>query len=121
MENTTWACFDCHETYRRSTANDEIVPCAKCNKHCMNIGFEINIPKKNDTKSWDKLYIKLKKQERDRNEASIKESVRLKHDIEQNELRLDIIESSKDNKTALKTINKQLKKRAYTGENKPNK
>ena len=111
MENNSWVCFQCRECYRRSSAHKEKVICAKCNNNCRNVGSEIKVPKKTDIKAWKKLQNNLIEQDIYSHEISSKESVRLKHDAEQGEKRLEILENAKNKKSGMRALNKQLKKR----------
>jgi len=112
MENNTWVCFKCRECYRRISSQKENVICAKCNNECHNIGCEIKVPKKRDIKAWEKLNNNIIEQNIDSQKFSIKESVRIAHDAEQGEKRLEILKNAKNRKSGMKIINKQLKKRS---------
>ncbi|TQV65814.1 hypothetical protein FKG94_28085 [Exilibacterium tricleocarpae] len=114
MSNDSWLCFDCREAYRRPRPYDKEVNCAKCNKPCHNIGYQIPVPPKRNIKAW----IKLRESERQRlwrgREESAKEQVRLKHDLEQGISRLEALSANKGRAAGIKKMKKQLKKRSMT-------
>ena len=110
MNNNSWVCFECRESYRRDKAHKGGVDCAKCNSLCKNIGDCTPVPKKRDVKAWQDLRESINKQERQSQLHSSIESVRIMHDIEQGEERIDALEKGKDREGTLKKINNSLRK-----------
>jgi len=112
MKNNTWVCFDCRESYRRTVSLEIGVKCAKCQNECLNLGYHIPVPRKRDLKAWSRLRNDLAEQGRRLSLGSEIETVRMAHDIEQNEWRLDVISKSSNRDAALKKINRNVKKRS---------
>ena len=111
MNNDSWVCFDCRESYRRAIGYDKEVNCVKCSGSCQNIGHQVHIPKKSDSKSWKRLRDLVIKIKQTSAELSAKEAVRIKHDIEQGERRLDILNQARTREEGMRKLRKQLKKR----------
>ncbi len=82
------------------------VNCAKCNRPCHNIGYQIPVPTKRNIKAW----LKLRESERSRlwrnREESAKESVRMMHDMEQGISRLEDLSVNKGRAAAIKKMKK---------------
>ena len=111
MNNNSWVCFECRESYRRDKAHKGDVGCAKCNSLCKNIGDSTPVPKKRGVKEWRDLRESINKQERESQLHSSIESVRIMHDIEQGEERLGALEKGNNRESTLKKINNSLRKR----------
>ena len=59
MRNSTWACFDCRETVRRSPFTREAVRCPSCSLLCRYVAHKLRMPPKRNVKAWAELLIKL--------------------------------------------------------------
>jgi len=55
MHNDSWLCFDCREVYRRPHIYAKEVNCALCNYPCHNIGHQVSVPPKQDSKAWESM------------------------------------------------------------------
>ncbi len=94
------------------------VECAKCNCLCTNIGDCTPVPKKREMKAWQSLRDSINNQAHQSQLDSNIESVRIKHDIEQGEERIEVLEKGKSREKTLKKINNSLRKRSLLRRNK---
>ncbi|WP_163836716.1 hypothetical protein [Spartinivicinus ruber] len=110
MNNFTWVCFDCRVSYRRPKKHNSLVICSICKENCYNIGDATPVPKRRETKKWQQLRKSYSDLVRNGLPSEI-ETVRLKHDIEQGEARLEVLRKSQNRKATLKKIDKCLRQR----------
>jgi len=118
MNNNSWVCFECRESYRRDKQYKGNVACAKCNCLCTNIGDCTPVPRKRELKAWKYLRESINKQARQSQLHSDIELVRIKHDIEQGEERIEALDKGRDRESTLKKINNSLRKRNLLRRNK---
>lgn len=110
MKNNTWVCFTCRTSYRRPDTTQITVKCACCREYCVNLGFQTPVPKKRDVKSWNKLHEALFARAQLAHKHAKIERVRIAHDIEQGQWRLDVLTKYKRSVKAFKKVHKRAKK-----------
>ena len=89
MGTAAWVCFNCRAAVRRNTAFAKDVPCPTCGKLCSYLGYKIPVPAKGRHREWAALHQQLARERSEREIAAEMESVRDRHDLEQEIAKLE--------------------------------
>ncbi|MFH5803247.1 hypothetical protein [Alienimonas sp. DA493] len=111
MSNRTWVCFDCREAVRRGLSLGRDVRCAFCGKPCRCLGYKIPTPRKSAAKQWVALRRSLNRQNHAVAEERFRRRVRLRHELEQNLVRLEAKPPNPGRASAVRRLRRQLEDR----------
>ena len=106
--NYNWVCFSCRYHTRAAKTSNKIPKCQECNRECFCLGYKVEIPKKNDTRSWKKLRIDCQKRHSKNQENMEVYLVKRKHELEKEIIRLEPRSENKDIKRLIKKLKDEL-------------
>jgi DNA-directed RNA polymerase subunit RPC12/RpoP len=87
--NHTYVCFKCRKTLRRPKTHSAPVICPECREECINLGYKIPIPPKEDDREWRALRESQLALRREQIDSQFQAQVRAKHDLEKRILALE--------------------------------
>ena len=102
MSNANWVCFECREAKRQKSL------CPQCETEMVCIGMKIAIPPKRNEKAWIALRKEIGRRRRDHDDRKYAQSVRRKHDLEQEIERLKALPANEGRKRTIRQLQKEL-------------
>lgn len=83
--------------------------CSDCGEELVNIGCKIPVPPKSKLKKWKKLQEQLAFQAKETERARFSSSVRKRHDLEQELVKLKALPSNEGRQSLIKQLEQRLK------------
>jgi hypothetical protein len=106
--NYNWVCFDCRYTTRKPKTSERTPKCLHCGDECYCLGYKVEIPKKEDKKSWERLRQNCRERLFETTELESKYKVHRKHEIEKEIIRLESLGDSKERRREVNNLKKEL-------------
>src|SRR4051812_5368885 len=102
MSNSNWVCFECHEARRQKSL------CPQCGTEMVCIGMKIEIPAKRDETAWVAMRREIGERGRNLEETEFANSVRRKHDLEQEIEKLKALPTNQGRSRLIRQLQKTL-------------
>lgn len=106
--NHSHVCFDCRKTFRRPKTHAASVMCSECRGECVNLGYKIPMPPKDDKRAWRMLRESQTVLRRERADVQFEAQVRAKHDLEKQILELKQQPENADRTKAIRQLEERL-------------
>jgi len=106
--NYNYVCFECRTAIRHPKAATEAPKCRDCGMGCFCLGYKVEVPKRDDIRSWLDLRAECERRTSVSEEAIEFSGVRRQHFLEQEILRLRQMPDNKDRNRQIKKFEEEL-------------
>ena len=104
--NYSWVCFECRLVVRQPKTAKRIPKCLGCGSECYCLGYKVEVPKKEDLRSWRKLREDCRARELARSDAEAVAKVRGAHEAERRIAELLALPANRDRSKLIAELKK---------------
>lgn len=106
--NHNYVCFKCRTAIRHPKTAPEAPLCLSCGVGCFNLGYKVEIPKRDDLKSWSDLQAECERRDVALRESLALRGVRRQHFLEQEITRMRQMSDNRDRNRQIKKLEDEL-------------